>query len=447
MLNMSPLDGRYREMVAPLMPYLSEVAFYRYRALVEVEWLIHQARHPQLIHVAPISVSEEESLRTILENFKIDELQQIEGRVGHDVKAIEYYLRDKLRGIGLARLVPALHFGCTSEDISSTAYSLMLKEAVREVLVPEVVRLSDDLRELAERYREVVVLGITHGQSAVPTTLGKEFAVFVARIDRQATALAESELFAKFSGAVGSYNAHVLAYPDVDWQATCREFVESLGIQHSPLATQVDSRDSLAETMHKVARLNAVIEDLVRDIWLYGALSYLKFSRSSTEVGSSTMPQKTNPIDFENAEANSRMSLALLNHLSEALTVSRLQRDLSDSSAARNIAVALGHFLVAVRSTRRGLAKLSINEPYIETHLDERWDVLTEGAQTLLRKAGVSDAYEQVVAAEQSGSLDKEALLGLLGQAMSEDRERFSSLEPSDYRGLSSELVDQIQPR
>ncbi len=442
---LSPLDGRYREAVAPLIPYISEEAYYRYRLVVEIEWLVHQTRHPKLSHASPISASDETALRNIPNDLSFDALQALEGRVGHDVKAIELYLRDELANIGLEKLVPAIHFACTSEDISSTAYAMMIKDSLREVLVPEAQQLSDDLRGLAETHRDVVILGITHGQPAVPTTLGKELAVFVARFDRQLSVLAASEPFAKFSGAVGNYNAHVLAYPDVDWPATCSEFVESLGVRYSPLATQVDSRDSLAEIMHRLARINAITEDLVRDMWLYGAIGYVRFSREVTQVGSSTMPHKANPIEFENSEANARFSLAVLQHLSETLVTSRLQRDLSDSSAARNIAVAFGHFLVAVRSARRGLAKLAVNYSYLDTHLDERWDVMSEATQTLLRKAGVKDAYEIVSTAERNGNLDREALLGLLEQANGNDRERFAALQPSDYRGLSSELVDLIQ--
>ena len=444
MENLSPLEGRYESQVAPLRPYLSEEAFYRYRVRVEIEWVIHQTRHPQLSHAPRLTATKEEQIRRIESSLEYGALREIEAQVQHDGKAIEMYLAERLTQIGLKELAPSIHFGCTSEDISSVAYSLMLKGALAKVLLPEVARLSDDLRDIAFGYRDVVILGLTHGQPAVPTTLGKELAVTVSRIDRQVAALAKAEYFAKFSGAVGSYNAHVLAYPDVDWEETCRDFVESLGLQHSTLTTQVDSRDSLAEIMHIIARLNAILVDFVRDIWLYGAVGYLRFLRDSGTVGSSTMPQKANPIDFENAEANARISLTLLSHLSEALVISRLQRDLSDSSAARNIAVALGHFLVAVLAIRRGLPKLKLNTAHLDVHLVDRWEVMAEAAQTLLRKAGVQGAFELVSEVEQADNLNRESLLRLLDGAKPEDRERFASIQPQDYLGLSSELVDHI---
>ena len=446
MQNLSPLDGRYAAQVAPLTDFLSEEAFYRYRLRVEIEWLIFQTRHPQLSHAPRLVPADEERVRRIESDVEFDALLTIEARVKHDVKAIELYLTGRLAQMGLQELVPAVHFCCTSEDISSVAYSLMIRDALTQILSPEVSRLSDDLREGALRNREVVILGLTHGQPAVPTTLGKELAVFVARIDRQAGYLSNAQCFAKFSGAVGSYNAHVLAYPEVDWQKACREFVESLGLQHSPLTTQVDSRDSLAETMHTIARVNAIIVDLVRDMWMYGAVGYLRFVREPGAVGSSTMPQKANPIDFENAEANARMSSTLLAHLGEALVVSRMQRDLADSSGARNIAVALGHFLIALLATRRGLSKFEVNAEQLDVNLAERWDVMAEAAQTLLRKAGIQNAFELVSDVEQSDGLSKEALLRLLEPATREDRERFLSLQPRDYTGLSSELVDHVQP-
>ena len=446
MQNLSPLDGRYAAQVVPLRAFLSEEAFYRYRLRVEIEWLIYQTRHPQLPHAHRLASADEERVRGIESDLEFDELLAIEARVRHDAKAIELYLAGRLAQMGLQALTPAVHFGCTSEDISSVAYSLMVRDALTEVLSPEVRRLADHLRGVAVRNREVVILGLTHGQPAVPTTLGKELAVFVARIDRQMTALSKAEFFAKFSGAVGSYNAHVLAYPKIAWQKTCREFVESLGVRHSPLTTQVDSRDSLAETMHIISRVSAIIVDLVRDIWMYGAVGYLRFVREPGAVGSSTMPQKANPIDFENAEANARISSNLLAHLGEALVISRMQRDLADSSAARNIAVALAHFLIALLATRRGLSKFEVNSAHLDANLADRWDIMAEAVQTLLRKAGVQNAFELVSEVEQSEKgLTKEALLRLLEPATHEDRERFSSLQPRDYTGLSSELVDHVQ--
>ena len=402
MQNLSPLEGRYSSHVAPLRPFLSEEAYYRYRLHVEIEWLIHQTRHPQLRHARQLSPAEEERVRRVLSNLDLSALLKVEARTKHDVKAIELYLGGQLDKAGLGELVPAVHFACTSEDISSVAYSLMLKDALAEVISPEIGRLADDLRQLASRNREVVIVGLTHGQPAVPTTLGKEFAVFVARIDRQREILANVELFAKFSGAVGSYNAHVLAYPDVDWQETCREFVESLGLRHSSLTTQVDSRDSLAEVMHTLGRTSAITVDCVRDIWMYGLAGYVHFLRDPGTVGSSTMPQKSNPIDFENAESNARISSTLLAHLGEALVISRLQRDLADSSAARNIAVALGHFLLALLGCRRGLSRLAVNSLGLDATLTDRWEMMAEATQTLLRKAGVRDAFELVSEVERS---------------------------------------------
>ena len=444
MQNLSPLEGRYAARVAPLRAYLSEEAFYLYRIRVEIEWLVYQAHHPRLSHAQPLPPAAEERVRAIASSVDFGALQEIESRVQHDVKAIELYLAGRLREIGLWELAPAVHFGCTSEDINSVAYSLMLKDALAEVLLPELGRLAEDLRDLAILHRDVAILGLTHGQPAVPTTLGKELAVFVARMERQLSILENADFFAKFSGAVGSYNAHTFAYPEVDWQKTCREFVESLGIQHSPLTTQVDSRDSVAEILHTITRVNAVLVDLVQDVWMYGLIGYIRFSRAPGVVGSSTMPQKANPIDFENAEANARISSTILLHLSEALVVSRLQRDLADSSAARNVAVALAHFTIAVRSTRQGLSKVVVDSVRLDAHLADRWDIMAEAAQTLLRKAGVQDAFELVSEIERSEGLNRDALLRLLDRAIPEDRERFASLEPRDYRGLSSELVDHV---
>ena len=431
----SPLDGRYARTVEALGAHVSEWALIRARVRVEVEWLLVLA--PELD--AP-------PLRALVDDFSDEDAQavkDIERRTNHDVKAVEYFLRarvpDDVREL--------LHFGLTSEDVNNLSYALMLRDAVEQVWRPAAEELVGGVAALAESTRAVPLLSRTHGQAATPTTFGKEMAVFVARWRRQLEQLGRQEYRGKLNGAVGTYGALVVARPDVDWEARSREFVESLGLTWAPLTTQIEPHDWIAELFGLLARFNTIVVDFDRDVWAYISRGLVRQRPVAGEVGSSTMPHKVNPIDFENSEANAGVSSALALHMAQTLPVSRLQRDLSDSSLLRNSGVVVGHSLLALRSALRGLGKIEVDEPALAAELDDAWEVLAEAVQTVMRKRGGDDPYDQLKALTRGAGIDRDRLRAFVEQADLEedDRRRLLALSPAQYTGLAERLVDWLR--
>jgi adenylosuccinate lyase len=431
----SPLDGRYERQVAELRDHVSEWALIRARVRVEVEWLLVLA--PDL-DAAP--------LRALVDGFSgadADEVKAIEARTNHDVKAVEYFLRERVP----ERVRELVHFGLTSEDVNNLAYALLLRGAVLDVWRPAASELVDGVTALAVATAGVPLLSRTHGQPATPTTFGKEMAVFVGRWRRQLDQLERQEFRGKLNGAVGTYGALVVARPEVDWEDVSRRFVESLGLVWAPLTTQIEPHDWIAELFHLLARFNAILVDFDRDVWAYVSRGLVRQRPVAGEVGSSTMPHKVNPIDFENSEANAGVGSALALHMASTLPVSRLQRDLSDSSLLRNSGAVVGHSLLAVRSALRGLGKISVDEAALAAELDGAWEVLAEAVQTVMRKRGGGDPYEQLKALTRGAGIDRERLREFVAAADldAEDRERLLALTPAQYVGLAERLVEHLR--
>ncbi len=448
---LSPLDGRYASKTAPLRPYLSEFALIRYRTLVEIQWLRHLAAEPAIDGLAPLGAAVNASLEQILENFDRDDAQRvksIEAEINHDVKAVEYFLREKLAEIpgDATGLSAYLHFACTSEDINNLAYGLMLRDARESVLLPRLVTLIDSLRTMAHRFADVPMLARTHGQPASPSTMGKEMANFVHRLSFQASEFSAARICGKFNGAVGNYNAHLAAYPEATWPRISAQFVESLGLEVSAYTTQIEPHDWIAGYCHALLRANTVILDLCRDLWGYISLGYFRSRAAPGEVGSSTMPHKVNPIEFENAEGNLGVANALLGFLAEKLPQSRWQRDLTDSTTLRNLSVPLGHSLLAVESCLRGLDKLEVNQERLQEDLSANPEVLAEAVQTVMRRYGIADAYEQLKALTRGQSIERETLDKFIAglDIPEEARARLAALSPADYVGLAEQLAREI---
>ena len=448
---LSPLDGRYRGKIAPLAGYASEFALIRYRVRVEVEWLKALADNPELPEIAPFSGDTRRQLDTMLAAFGEADAQavkDIEARTNHDVKAIEYWLKENLAGNDeVMRVSEFVHFACTSEDINNLCHALMAQDCRELVLLPTLQRLIDKLTALAHATAALPMLSRTHGQSATPTTVGKEIANVVHRLRRAFARIQAVELTGKINGAVGNYNAHLAAYPTMDWEAFARRFVESLGLVFNPYTTQIEPHDSLAELFDAFAAANTILIDLNRDVWGYISLGYFRQQMKAGEVGSSTMPHKVNPIDFENSEGNLGVANALLHHLSAKLPISRWQRDLSDSTVLRNVGVAFGHTLLAWDACLRGLDKLEASAGAIEADLDASWEVLAEPIQTVMRRYGVPHPYEQLKALTRGQPrITREALHAFIRELPIPDaeRERLLALTPAAYIGLARQLAERI---
>jgi adenylosuccinate lyase len=388
----SPIDGRYGSKTAELRPIFSEYGLMRYRVLVEVRWLQTLAAEPGIAEVPPFSAAAVQVLDGILEGFSLDDarrIKAIERTTNHDVKAVEYFLKEKIAGTQeLESVSEFIHFACTSEDINNLAHALMLRDGREQVLLPQMDVLIGALRQAAHAHGGRPMLARTHGQPASPTTLGKEIANLVYRLERQRAAVAQVPLLGKINGAVGNYNAHLATYPDLDWPALARQFVESLGLVWNPYTIQIEPHDYMAELFQAIIRANSVLIDLCRDVWGYISLGYFRQKTLAGEVGSSTMPHKVNPIDFENAEGNLGIANAILDHLSQKLPISRWQRDLTDSTVLRNLGVGLAHTSIALQSTLRGLGRLEADDLRLAQDLDANWEVLAEPIQTLMRRYG-----------------------------------------------------------
>ena len=448
---LSPLDGRYASQAAPYAQAFSEEAFFRQRFRVEVEWFKTLAAEPAISELKELQPDTVAQLDGWVEKFGAGEVARIketERRINHDVKAVEYLLKEKLAGIGLEAAAEFAHFACTSEDINNLSHALMLTEGLHRAWLPQADALRDELWDLAGRYADLPMPSHTHGQPASPTTLGKELAVFAARMGRQIDGVRGMQLLGKFNGAVGTFGAHIAAYPEADWPAISKRFVESFGLAWNPLTTQIEPHDSLAEAFHALSRFNSVLLDVCRDMWEYISRSYLRQRTVAGEVGSSTMPHKVNPIDFENAEANAGISSALLEHLASKLMVSRMQRDLSDSSAIRNMGTAVGHSGLAIGAARRGLSKVSPAPEVMAGELDRQWEVLAEPIQTVMRRYALPEPYERLKELTRGQAITEDDVRRFVaGLGLPADAEkRLLELTPGGYTGLAAALVELSRP-
>lgn len=446
---LSPIDGRYAAQTRALSPLLSEYGLIRFRVQVEIRWLQTLSQEPLLAEIPPLSPAATAFLDALAANFSeadAEQVKAIEKTTNHDVKACEYFLKQAVADQPeLAALSEFIHFACTSEDINNLAYGLMLKTARDEVLLPLMRRLSQGLAERAREWADQPMLSRTHGQAATPTTVGKELANVVARLERQIGQIAAVEIQGKLNGAVGNYNAHAVAYPELDWPGLARRVVESLGLSFNPYTTQIEPHDYLAELFHAMSRFNTVLMDFNRDVWGYIALGYFRQKTVAGEVGSSTMPHKVNPIDFENAEGNLGLANALFEHLAAKLPVSRWQRDLTDSTVLRTVGVGLAHTLIALQSTLKGLDKLELDRAVLEADLAANLEVLAEPAQTVMRRYGIEQPYEKLKAMTRGRRLEPADWYNFINRlSIPEDaRARLRALSPRDYTGYAEQLARQ----
>ncbi|MGA9855918.1 MAG: adenylosuccinate lyase [Gammaproteobacteria bacterium] len=447
---LSPLDGRYAAKNDALRGLFSEYGLMRQRVRVEIAWLRALADTPGIPEIKPLSNESLNRLNKLAEDFDLPAAARVKGietTTNHDVKAIEYYLKESLRGNAeLEQVSEFLHFACTSEDINNLVYALLLQEARGQHLLPMADKLCERMRGLAHRYAEIPMLARTHGQPASPTTLGKEFANMVARMRRQHAQLAAVSISGKFNGAVGNYNAHLAAYPDLDWQAISKKLVASLGLEWSAYTVQIEPHDYMAEYFDALARFNTVMIDACRDIWGYISLGYFRQKTNTGEVGSSTMPHKVNPIDFENAEGNLGVANALLRYFAEKLPISRWQRDLTDSTVLRNVGVAIGHSLMAYEAFLKGLSKLEADSERMRSDLDNNWEVLAEAVQTVMRRYGIETPYEQLKMLTRGKRINQDDLQRFIKdlEIPNQAKQRLLVLTPAEYIGLAAHLARDI---
>jgi adenylosuccinate lyase len=441
--NISPLDGRYTNSIKDLSAYFSESALMGYRLKIEIEYLIALGNKKRIKELPPFSKTEQSRLRKIYQNFNstdAEKIKEFETTTNHDVKAIEYYIQGKVK----KSLHPWIHFALTSEDVNNLSYSLMWQDGLKQVYLPTLQSVNKELKKLARKYKGSSMLALTHGQAATPTTFGKELAVFCARLDRQISQIKSHTLLGKFGGATGTWSAHMAAYPKVNWIRFASKFIKSLGLDPNLITTQIEPHDSLAESFHQMVRVNSILTDLCRDMWSYISRGILGQKKVAGEVGSSTMPHKINPIQFENAEGNMGIANALLNHLATKLPVSRMQRDLTDSTTLRNQGVALGHSYLAIQNIIKGLNRITINKTQMVNELNNHWEVLGEAVQTILRKTGKQDAYEQLKTLTQGQSINAESMVEFVAglKISDEDKRTLINMTPENYIGLASKLVD-----
>ena len=447
---LSPLDGRYHGKVADLREHFSEHGLIRNRVKVEIEWLKALAAEPRLAEIAPFSAATVAELDAVLSAFSTadsEAVKAIEATTNHDVKAMEYWLKKRLgHNAEVMKASEFIHFACTSEDINNSSHALMLAEGRDRVLLPALDAVIARFRELAHALADLPMLSRTHGQPASPTTLGKEMANIAARLMRARVVIAGVAMSAKFNGAVGNYNAHLSAWPDFDWEGFNRRFIESLGLTFNEYTIQIEPHDAMAELFDAIARANTVLIDACRDIWMYISLGYFKQKLKDGEVGSSTMPHKVNPIDFENAEGNFGIANAVLKHFSEKLPISRMQRDLTDSTVLRNMGVGFGHTVLALDSCLRGLGKLEVEPVRLAADLDDCWEVLAEPVQTVMRRYGVENPYEQLKAMTRGKGITREALQAFIHTLAipAEARDHLLAMTPASYIGKAAELARRI---
>lgn len=449
---LSPLDGRYAKSVEALRPVFSEYGLMRARVRVELSWLKALAAEPKIVEVPPFDEAVLAEIDDVIAGFSLEDaaaVKAIEATTNHDVKAIEYWLKERFAGVPAVSAVSEfIHFACTSEDINNLSHALMLRDARDEVLLPKLAEVSDKLRSLAHELAAVPMMSRTHGQPATPTTLGKEVANVLYRLERQAKQLSAQEFLGKINGAVGNYNAHMVAYPDVDWEGHCRRFVEEdLGLTFNPYTIQIEPHDYMAEFFQAVSRINTILIDFNRDVWGYISLGYFKQKVKAGEVGSSTMPHKVNPIDFENSEGNLGMANAVLAFLSEKLPVSRWQRDLTDSTVLRNMGVGIGYAVLGLAAHLRGLNKLEANPAALAADLDATWELLAEPIQTVMRRYGVANPYEKLKDLTRGkGSITPEVLASFIRDLDIPDgaKQQLLDLTPASYVGKAENLAKRI---
>ena len=443
--SLSPLDGRYQDKVRELAPYFSEYALIRYRLIVELSFFMTLSAENGIPELPAFSDKELKLLDDLIKNFDEKEAEKvkiIEKTTNHDVKAIEYYIKEKLRKTSLKKHLEFIHFACTSEDINNLAYALMLKEAGEHIILPQMAELVKTVKNLAKKWKKIPLLSMTHGQPATPTTVGKEFLVFAARLERQVGHLKKQDILGKLNGASGNFNAHLSAYPKINWLGLSKKFVQNLGLAYNPYTTQIEPHDYQSEIYDTVARFNAILIDLDRDMWMYISRGIFKQSVVKGEVGSSTMPHKVNPIDFENSEGNLGLANAVFRFLSEKLPHSRLQRDLTDSTVQRNIGVGFAYSILAYKSTLKGLSKLELNTKVIQEELEKNWALLAEPIQTVMRKYGVPGAYEKLKELTRGKTINKEAVQAFIKtlELPEEDKKRLLKLTPAAYIGLADKF-------
>ena len=446
----SPVDGRYGSKTQSLRPIFSEFGLIRFRVQVEVRWLQQLARHDGIPEVPAFSHATQQLLNSIVDDFSVEDAQRIkdiERTTNHDVKAVEYFLKEKTAGNEeLENVSEFIHFACTSEDINNLSHGLMLKTGRDEVLVPMLQKLVDAIVNLAHTFADMPMLSRTHGQTASPTTMGKEMANVAARLRRQLDQIRHVAILGKINGAVGNYNAHLSAYPTLDWETNARQFVESLGLDWNPYTTQIEPHDYIAELYDAIARFNTILVDFDRDVWGYISLGYFKQKTVAGEIGSSTMPHKVNPIDFENSEGNLGIANAILHHLATKLPVSRWQRDLTDSTVLRNLGVGLGHCLIAYEASLKGIGKLEINEQRLAEDLDNAWEVLAEPIQTVMRRYRIEKPYEKLKELTRGKTITRDTLMAFIDtlEIPEQEKVRLRALSPASYIGNAAQQAKKI---
>ncbi|MDW6093214.1 adenylosuccinate lyase [Vibrio rhizosphaerae] len=447
----SPVDGRYGSKTIALRSIFSEYGLLKYRTIVEVRWLQKLSSTPGIQEVPAFSQEANNILNEIAANFSeadAERIKEIERTTNHDVKAVEYFLKEKVSAHPELNAVSEfIHFACTSEDINNTSHALMLKEARETVILPEIRKIIDAIRALAAEYRDIPLLSRTHGQPASPSTMGKEMANVAYRMERQYQQIANVEILAKINGAVGNYNAHLSAYPELDWHQFSESFItESLGVTWNPYTTQIEPHDYIAELFDAIARFNTILIDFDRDVWGYIALGHFKQKTIAGEIGSSTMPHKVNPIDFENSEGNLGLANAVFSHLAQKLPISRWQRDLTDSTVLRNLGVGVGYAMIAYSSTLKGISKLEVNRAALLAELDQNWEVLAEPVQTVMRRYGIEKPYEKLKELTRGKRVDGEAMRQFIeGLAIPEaEKARLKQMTPASYIGQAIELTDKL---
>lgn len=446
----SPIDGRYGAKTDMLRTVFSEYGLIRYRVLVEVRWLQHLAANPAIVEVAPFSKDATALLNGLVDNFTIEHaerVKEIERTTNHDVKAVEYLIKETIAdNAELLAVSEFVHFACTSEDINNLSHALMLKEGRDDIVVPALQAIHGQLTAMAVEFADVAMLARTHGQTASPTTVGKEMANAAYRLQRQLASITTVPLLGKINGAVGNYNAHISAYPDLDWPAISQAFIESLGLEFNPYTTQIEPHDYMAELFDGLARSNTILIDFARDIWGYISLGYFKQKTIAGEVGSSTMPHKVNPIDFENAEGNLGIANALYGHLSAKLPVSRWQRDLTDSTVLRNMGVGLGYSMIAYASLDKGIGKLQLNQERLAADLDAAWEVLAEPIQTVMRRYGIEEPYEKLKALTRGNVMDQATIQGFIDtlEIPQEAKTALKAMTPASYVGNAVQQAKDI---
>jgi adenylosuccinate lyase len=447
----SPVDGRYGDKVSALRTIFSEFGLLKFRVQVEVRWLQKLAACAEIKEVPAFDADANAFLDQLVANFDVNDAQRIkdiEKTTNHDVKAVEYFLKEKVATIPALHAVSEfIHFACTSEDINNLSHALMLQTARQDVVLPYWKQIIDAVKGLAHKYRDIPLLSRTHGQPATPSTIGKELANVAYRMDRQFKQLGNVEILGKINGAVGNYNAHIVAYPEVDWHQFSEEFVTSLGVTWNPYTTQIEPHDYIAELFDCVARFNTILIDFDRDIWGYIALNHFKQRTIAGEIGSSTMPHKVNPIDFENSEGNLGLSNAVLQHLASKLPVSRWQRDLTDSTVLRNLGVGLGYALIAYQATMKGVSKLEVNEANLANELDHNWEVLAEPIQTVMRRYGIEKPYEKLKELTRGKRVDAAGMQAFIDslELPEDEKVRLKAMTPGNYIGRATTMVDELK--